>query len=62
MEEFETRDELAKRLRTSVDTLARWAYLGEGPPYLRIGRKAVYRRSDVEKWLETRKKKAGTAA
>ena len=47
-----TRPEVGDLLRTPVATLAQWAWRGYGPPYLIVGRKALYRRSDVEAWLE----------
>jgi len=50
--ELMTRPEVAEFLRTPVATLGQWAFRRVGPPYMRVGRKALYRRSDVEKWLE----------
>lgn len=32
-------------------TLRYWRHKGDGPPSFRLGRRVVYRRSDVEKWL-----------
>ena len=40
-------DDLAKRWRTSVRTLARWRATGCGPAYIRIGGQIRYRLSDV---------------
>jgi hypothetical protein len=51
-DEFWTRPETAKKLRTPQATLAAWAYKGIGPRYYVVGRRALYRRSDVEMWLE----------
>ena len=47
-----TRREVAKLYRTPVGTLSQWAFKGYGPPYVKVGRKALYRRSDVEQWIE----------
>ena len=47
-----TRREAAEEIRCPVSTLARWAWLGIGPSYVRAGRRALYRRSDLEAWLE----------
>lgn len=33
-------------------TLTQWRYLGEGPPYIKVGGSVRYRRSDVDAWLE----------
>lgn len=51
MEQYLTRAEAAEILRSSTDTLARWAYKGEGPRYVVTRGKALYRRSDIEAWL-----------
>ncbi|MFT5615267.1 MAG: putative DNA-binding transcriptional regulator AlpA [Granulosicoccus sp.] len=45
------RDDLAQQLSVTTDTLARGATQGSGPPRIRIGRRVLYRRSSVEKWL-----------
>ena len=46
-----SREDLAGQLSVTTDTLARWATQGSGPPRIRIGRRVLYRRSSVEKWL-----------
>jgi predicted site-specific integrase-resolvase len=40
--------ELAQRWRISPRTLERWRWLGQGPQYLKIGGRVVYRLEDVE--------------
>lgn len=40
--------ELARRWRVSPRTLERWRWLGQGPRYLKIGGRVVYRLEDVE--------------
>ena len=35
-------------------TPAVWRVRGDGPPYIRIGSNILYRRSDVDAWLEER--------
>ena len=40
--------ELAARWKISHRTLERWRWAQEGPRYLKIGGRVVYRRSDVE--------------
>ncbi|WP_092928924.1 helix-turn-helix transcriptional regulator [Actinopolyspora alba] len=47
-----TRQEVADHVGVPVGTLAAWAYRGTGPRYIRVGRHARYRWSDVEKWLD----------
>ena len=47
--------ETAERLRLHVTTLAGQRQRGDGPPYVRLGRKCVrYREADIEAWLESR--------
>jgi hypothetical protein len=40
--------ELSRRWRVSHRTLERWRWLQQGPPYLKIGGRVVYRLEDVE--------------
>lgn len=40
--------ELARRWNLSPRTLERWRWLGQGPQYLKIGGRVVYRLDDVE--------------
>ncbi len=51
------RAELARELDVTPDTLARWASDGTGPPAVKIGRRVMYRRAAVEKWLEQKERK-----
>lgn len=46
--------EAATYLRLSKSTLAKWRLSGEGPPYCKVGRAVVYRRSDLDAWLGAR--------
>jgi hypothetical protein len=40
--------QLARRWSLSPRTLERWRWLRQGPPFLRIGGRVVYRLSDIE--------------
>jgi Helix-turn-helix domain len=40
--------ELARRWRVSPRTLERWRWLNQGPPYLKLGGRVVYRLADIE--------------
>ena len=40
--------ELAARWKISPRTLERWRWTGEGPAFIKIGRRVVYRLEDVE--------------
>jgi predicted DNA-binding transcriptional regulator AlpA len=44
----------AAGLRTSVATLRYWRHLGVGPDGFRLGRRVVYRREDVDRWVAER--------
>ncbi len=46
--------EEAAVLRTPVATLRYWRHLGVGPDGFRLGRRVVYRRQDVERWVAER--------
>lgn len=39
--------ELAARLKISPRTLERWRWTGEGPAFLKIGGRVVYRLQDI---------------
>lgn len=47
--------ELAARLKISPRTLERWRWTGEGPAYLKIGGRVVYRLEDVETFERERR-------
>lgn len=40
--------ELSRRWRISPRTLERWRWLGQGPAFLKIGGRVVYRLEDIE--------------
>lgn len=42
--------EVAARLRVHDKTLARWRITGQGPKYLKFGRRVVYPLAEVERW------------
>lgn len=56
--------ELSRRWRLSPRTLERWRWLGEGPRYLKIGGRVVYRLEDIEAYEaeQVRDSTAATAA
>ena len=41
----------------SAKYLANLNSMGEGPPFIKIGRKVVYRRDDLVDWLEEKAKR-----
>lgn len=52
--------ELSRRWRISARTLERWRWLGQGPRYLKIGGRVVYRVDDVEAY-EAQQVRSSTA-
>ena len=45
--------ELSRRWSISPRTLERWRWLGQGPQYLKIGGRIVYRLDDIEAYEAT---------
>jgi excisionase family DNA binding protein len=43
--------EVAQILRTSPSTVRYWRYTSYGPPGIKVGRRVLYRRADVEAFL-----------
>lgn len=52
--------EVAGRLRRPAGTLRQWRHRGVGPRSFRIGRRVMYRRDDVDAWLQTQIDKSGS--
>ncbi|WP_342742254.1 helix-turn-helix domain-containing protein [Geodermatophilus nigrescens] len=48
--------ETAAYLRTPVATLRYWRHLGEGPAGFRLGRRVMFKRADVDAWLDARRR------
>jgi hypothetical protein len=47
-------EEVRDELRIPLPTLRHWIAKGEGgPPFGRMGKKIVYKRSDVAAWVES---------
>lgn len=49
-----TQVDVARRWRMSERTLERWRWLRQGPPYLKIGGRVVYRVEDIERFEMSR--------
>lgn len=43
--------EVSERVRVPVSTLRHWRQINIGPRAARIGRRVMYRESDVDAWL-----------
>lgn len=60
-------NELSRRWRISPRTLERWRWLGQGPAFLKIGGRVVYRMEDIEAYEQSQHRhntaeQAGTGA
>jgi hypothetical protein len=51
-----TQTELAQRWRISPRTLERWRWLRQGPLYLKIGDRVVYRIEDIQTFEDEKRK------
>lgn len=52
MNDLLTTSEVAEMLRASEATVRYWRYTNTGPRSAKVGRRVIYRRADVEQWLE----------
>lgn len=50
--ELLTITEAADLLRAPVATLRYWRHLGTGPDSFRLGRRVLYRRDDLQAWID----------
>ena len=60
LDDWISRDALARELSVTTDTLGRWEKRREGPPCTRIGRKILYRRASVQDWLRAQEQSRPT--
>ncbi|MDO5683550.1 MAG: helix-turn-helix domain-containing protein [Propionibacteriaceae bacterium] len=54
-------EEVADRLRTSVETLRYWRSIGKGPKSYKVGRRVLYDPDDLDLWLAQVKENGGAA-
>jgi excisionase family DNA binding protein len=47
-----TEREASEYLSVAPRTLQRWRQLGRGPKYVRAGRRVLYRKRDLDDWLD----------
>lgn len=58
--DFLTNEDIAQLVRVPVSTVRYWKHMGEGPRSMKVGRRVLHRREDVEVWLAS--KYEGTSA
>jgi predicted site-specific integrase-resolvase len=51
---FYNQTELAETLGISPRTLEKWRQNGEGPMFIKLGKRVAYKESDISKWINTR--------
>jgi predicted DNA-binding transcriptional regulator AlpA len=44
----------ASMIGVKIATLANWRHFGKGPKYIKAGRNAYYKISDIDAWLDSR--------
>ena len=54
MEQFSTVEELAEAFHTTVHAIYAMRHRGQGPKAIKVGRKLLFRESDIERWLAER--------
>jgi len=54
--EWLTLREFAEEIRIPEATIRYWRWQGRGPKSTKLGRRVVYRRSDVDAWLAAQEK------
>ena len=52
MDDYINTAEVAEITRRPESTVAYWRHIGTGPRYARVGKRVLYRRSDVIEWLD----------
>jgi len=48
-------EEAAEYLRQAPTTLRQWRHLRKGPAWVKVGKRALYRRSDLERFIDERR-------
>jgi hypothetical protein len=54
LQDYLSRDELARQLGESTRTLYRWEEKRIGPPVTRVGKRVLYHIPSVQLWLQSR--------
>jgi len=58
--ELLTSVEAAQITRTPLATLRYWRHLGIGPRSFRIGRRVVYRKTDLHEWITSEERRTAS--
>lgn len=52
VDNYMTTQEVATACRTSPETVRYWRHIRKGPRSFKLGRRVLYKRTDVDAWLE----------
>lgn len=52
MSDYMTTAEVAEELRAPVETVRYWRHVGKGPASFKLGRRVLYARADVLRFIE----------
>jgi helix-turn-helix protein len=58
LNEISTTEEAARFLRLQKQTLEAWRLRGTGPAFLKLGRRVVYRREALERFMAERERRS----
>lgn len=58
LNEISTTEEAARFLRLKKQTLELWRLRGTGPAFLKLGRRVVYRREALERFMAERERRS----
>lgn len=61
MPEFMTTEEVAQTVRAPLETVRYWRHVGKGPASFKLGRRVLYAREDVERWIAESRSQARSA-
>jgi hypothetical protein len=62
LQELNTTEESARYLRLQKQTLEAWRLKGIGPIFVKLGRRVVYRREALEKFMAERERRSTSDA
>ena len=54
LDDYFTEDEAAAEVGQKKPTLRKWRAIGDGPPYVKIGRKIFYPRPELADWIRAK--------
>ncbi|MEM4406875.1 MAG: helix-turn-helix domain-containing protein [Candidatus Methanomethylicaceae archaeon] len=55
-EKYITEKELSEIISIAPQTLRNWRHQGYGPPYIKVGRRVLYKLSDVIRFMDENKR------